>query len=119
MDLDENVVVDSDHDIAIELSGGSDSVTYVVHCIPPNFPNIKITKKQAGVSDGLMFFTPARNPFPRTPAFLAIMDNNGVPRFVRPSPERDSAELPPSCHRPRDRRTARTLFGHAPPRVVV
>ena len=39
------------------------------------------------MSDGLMFFTPARNPFPRTPAFLAIMDNNGVPRFVRPSPD--------------------------------
>ena len=84
--LDENVVVDSDHDIAIELRDGNDSVTYVVHCIPPNFPNIKITKKQAGVSDGLMFFTPARNPFPRDPAFMAIMDNNGVPRFVRHSP---------------------------------
>ena len=87
MALANNVVVDSDHDIAIELSDGNDSVTYVVHCIPANFPNIKITKKQAGVSDGLMFFTPARNPFPRTPAFLAIMDNNGVPRFVRPSPD--------------------------------
>ena len=84
--LDENVVVDSDHDIAIELRDGNGSVTYVVHCIPPNFPNIKITKKQAGVSDGLMFFTPARNPFPRDPAFMAIMDNNGVPRFVRHSP---------------------------------
>ena len=87
-DLDKNVVVDSDHDIAIELSGGGESVTYVIHCIPENFPNIKITKKQAGVSDGLMFFTPARNPFPRTPAFLAIMDNNGVPRFVKPSPDK-------------------------------
>ena len=87
-DLDKNAVVDSDQDIAIELSDGTESVTYVVHCIPSNFPNIKITKKQAGVSDGLMFFTPARNPFPRTPAFLAIMDNNGVPRFVRPSPDK-------------------------------
>ncbi len=86
--LDNNVVVDSDQDVAIELSDGSDSVTYIVHCIPPTFPNIKITKKQAGVSDGLMFFTPARNPFPRTPAFLAVMDNNGVPRFVRPSPDK-------------------------------
>ena len=84
---DENVVVDSDQDVAIELSDGGESVTYIVHCIPANFPNIKIVKKQAGVSDGLMFFTPARNPFPRTPAFLAIMDNNGVPRFVRPSPD--------------------------------
>ena len=87
MELDKNVVVDSDHDVAIELSDGDESVLYVVHCIPTDFPNVKITKKQAGVSDGLMFFTPARNPFPRTPAFLAIMDNNGVPRFVRPSPD--------------------------------
>ena len=87
MALDKDVVVDSDHDIAIELSDGNDSVTYIVHCIPLNFPNIKITKKQAGVSDGLMFFTPARLGS-RTPAFLAIMDNNGVPRFVRPSPDK-------------------------------
>ena len=87
MALDKNVVVDSDHDIAIKLSGGGESVTYVVHCIPSDFPNIKITKKQAGVSDGLMFFTPARRGS-RTPAFLTIMDNNGVPRFVRPSPDK-------------------------------
>ena len=86
MELDKNVVVDSDHDVAIELSDGDESVLYVVHCIPTDFPNIKITKKQAGVSDGLMFLTPARNVFPRNPAFMAIMDNNGVPRFVRHSP---------------------------------
>ena len=86
MELDKNVVVDSDNDVAIELSDGDESVLYVVHCIPTDFPNIKITKKQAGVSDGLMFLTPARNVFPRNPAFMAIMDNNGVPRFVRYSP---------------------------------
>ena len=86
MELDKNVVVDSDHDVAIELSDGDESVLYVVHCIPTDFPNVKITKKQAGVSDGLMFLTPARNVFPRDPAFMAIMDNNGVPRFVRHSP---------------------------------
>ena len=86
MELDKNVVVDSDHDVAIELSDGDESVLYVVHCIPTDFPNIKITKKQAGVSDGLMFLTPARNVFPRNPAFMAIIDNNGVPRFVRHSP---------------------------------
>ena len=86
MELDKNVVVDSDHDVAIGLSDGDESVLYVVHCIPTDFPNVKITKKQAGVSDGLMFLTPARNVFPRNPAFMAIMDNNGVPRFVRHSP---------------------------------
>ena len=83
MELDKNVVVDSDQDTAVELSDGGESVLYVVHCIPQNFPNIKITKKQAGVSDGLLLFAPSRNVFPRSPAFIAIMDNNGVPRFAR------------------------------------
>ena len=85
MELDKNVVVDRDHDVAIELSDGGESVLYVVHCIPSNFPKIKITKKQAGVSDGLIFWTPQRQDFPRIPAFMAIMDNNGVPRWVRDS----------------------------------
>ncbi len=85
MSLDKNVLVNSDHDVAIGLSSGGESVLYVVHCIPPAFPNIKITRKQAGVSDGLILFTPQRQPFPRVPAFMAIMDNNGVPRFVRDS----------------------------------
>ena len=82
--LDENVTVDSDQDIAVELSDGDASVTYVIHCIPSNFPNITIVKKQAGVSDGLLLFTPARGSI-YTPAFMVILDNNGVPRFVRDS----------------------------------
>ena len=44
-DVDEAVVVDSDHDIAIELSDGQNSVTYVVHCIPSDFPEIRVAKK--------------------------------------------------------------------------
>ena len=85
MSVDKNVLVNSDHDVAIGLNGGGESVLYVVHCIPPAFPNIKITRKQAGVSDGLILFTPLRQSFPRVPAFMAIMDNNGVPRFVKDS----------------------------------
>lgn len=81
-DVDEAVVVDSDHDIAIEVGDGQCSVTYVVHCIPPDFPEIKVVKKQAGVSDGLMFMNlgikGASPPF-----FMVVMDNNGVPRFHR------------------------------------
>lgn len=81
-DVDEAVVVDSDHDIAIEVSDGQSSVTYVVHCIPPDFPEIKVVKKQAGVSDNLMFMNlgiKGINP----PFFMVVMDNNGVPRFHR------------------------------------
>ncbi len=80
-----NVIVDRDQDVAIELSDGGTSVTYVVHCIPATFPNITIVKKQVGVSDGLLFVTPARQTFPNPPAFMAILDNNGVPRFVKDS----------------------------------
>lgn len=81
-DVDEAVVVDSDHDIAIEVSDGQCSVTYVVHCIPPDFPEVSVVKKQAGVSDGLMFMNlgiKGVNP----PFFMVVMDNNGVPRFHR------------------------------------
>lgn len=81
-DMDEAVVVDSDHDIAIEVGDGQCSVTYVVHCIPPDFPEIKVVKKQAGVSDGLMFMNlgiKGVNP----PFFMVVMDNSGVPRFHR------------------------------------
>ena len=83
--LDNNVIVDSDQDVAIELSDGGTAVTYVVHCIPATFPNITIVKKQAGVSDGLLFVTLAQQTFPNPPAFMAILDNNGVPRFVKDS----------------------------------
>lgn len=85
MSLDRNVLVNRHHDVAVRLSGGGESATYIVHCIPPNFPSIKITKKQAGVSDGLILLTPLRQDFPRVPGFMAVMDNNGVPRFVRDS----------------------------------
>ena len=81
-DMDEAVVVNSDHDIAIEVGDGQCSVTYVVHCIPPDFPEIKVVKKQAGVSDGLMFMNlgiKGVNP----PFFMVVMDNSGVPRFHR------------------------------------
>ena len=81
-DVDEAVVVNSDHDIAIEVGDDLCSVTYVVHCIPPDFPEIRVAKKQAGVSDGLMFMTlglKGVNP----PFFMVVMDNNGVPRFHR------------------------------------
>lgn len=81
-DVDEAVVVNSDHDIAIEVGDGQCSVTYVVHCIPTDFPEIRVVKKQAGVSDGLMFMNlglkGASPPF-----FMVVMDNNGVPRFHR------------------------------------
>ena len=69
------ITVDQDDDIAIELSDAGDTVTYVVHCLPDAFPAIDILSRQAGVSDGLLLVSPS--------GYLAIIDNNGVPRFHR------------------------------------
>ena len=58
--LDVEVTVNSDHDIAIHLSvaGATEAATYVVHCIPPAFPDIKIMKRTKQASDGLLLVAP-------------------------------------------------------------
>ena len=75
-----SVRVNSDHDIAIEVSGARGSATYVLHCIPPDFPDITLEARTAAVSDGVLLMTPGL-PGSGT-SFLAIVDNNGVPRSV-------------------------------------
>ena len=37
--LNAPLTVDADHDIAIEVSGGGYTATYVVHCLPADFPD--------------------------------------------------------------------------------
>lgn len=73
--LDLRLTVTADHDVAIEVRRGAARSTYVVHCLPADFPRIRILEKSARVSEGLLFVTPR--------PFLAIVDNNGVPRFHR------------------------------------
>ena len=80
--LDAHVRVDQDRDVAIRLSGGSETATYVIHCLPTDFPKIRVLKTTAGVSDGLMLVTP-RYDHQGVYRFSAIIDNNGVPRFHR------------------------------------
>ena len=46
--LDVQVTVNGDHDVAIELRDGGDTTTYVVHCIPSDFPDIKILRDRGG-----------------------------------------------------------------------
>ena len=72
--LDASVAVNGDHDVVIELSDGGAAIRYVVHCIPTDFPNIRILKKTAGASDGLLFISFAENKY------HAVVDYNGVPR---------------------------------------
>ena len=96
--LDVRLTVDADHDIVLELSDGAHAATYVVHCLPRTFPDIKVRTRTAGVSDGLLLITPEYHycdpPLPPTTClhgnlkgearhFIAMVDNNGVPRYHR------------------------------------
>ena len=86
--LDAQVTVDGDDDIAIELSDDGESMTYVVHCLPSKFPDIRILKKTEQVADGLLFML-ARIGGGNPTGYLTIVDNNGVPRFHREEIGRD------------------------------
>ena len=81
--LDVEVAVNMNHDLAIEMSASGATATYVVHCLPTNFPDITVLKKSEGASEGLLFVTPESftGRTVRTGRYLAIIDYNGVPRF--------------------------------------
>ena len=68
-------------DIPITLTGSEGaSTTYVLHCLADDFPAI-ITEKKPGAWDGLITIgVPTFSP--ASPAsYLAMIDNNGVPRI--------------------------------------
>ena len=75
-----SVTVNEDHDVAIEVSDPRGVAGYHVHCIPPDFPDITIEARTDAVTDGLLLMTPSVRRAGRS--FLAIVDNNGVPRWV-------------------------------------
>ena len=81
--LEVEVTVDGDHDVAVELSDGGDTTTYVVHCLPAAFPDIVILAKTDQVKDGLLLVAPTYGAYSTNTTYLAILDNNGVPRFHR------------------------------------
>ena len=81
--LDTHITVNDDHDVAIELTDDGSITTYVVHCLPPDFPDIRILKKTDSVPDGLLFVTPRYGTYGNHVTFTAILDYNGVPRFHR------------------------------------
>ena len=81
--LDARVTLNDDHDIAIELSDTGGTAIYVVHCLPSDFPDIVVLTKTAAVSDGFLFLAPHYEDASGKHAFLAVLDNNGVPRFHR------------------------------------
>ena len=81
--LDVELGVDENHDIVVEVSDDGVTATYIVHCIPDNFPDVRILKKTARASEHLMVVVPVVRPgiSRSTHKFVAIMDTNGVPRF--------------------------------------
>ena len=74
--LEAQVSVSDDHDLAVELSDSHGTATYVVHCIPSGFPQIRVLTRADGASGGLLFATPDAE-------HMTIIDYNGVPRFHR------------------------------------
>ena len=81
--LNASVPVGGDHDVVIEVSDGGESRTYVVHCLPAAFPTIEILTRTGQVKDGLLLLTPAYGGYSTRTTFMAVVDNNGVPRFHR------------------------------------
>ena len=81
--LEVAVTVDADHDVAVQLSEGGETATYVVHCLPDAFPDIAILAKTDRVKDGLLLVAPTYGAYSTNTTFLAVLDNNGVPRFHR------------------------------------
>ena len=76
------VTVGGGHDVAIELSAGGETERYVVHCIPTDFPTIRILTKTAGASDGLLFVSVGGD----ASGYDMIVDYHGVPRYHSAAP---------------------------------
>ena len=81
--LDTLITVSRNDDIAVEPSAADGTVTYVVHCVPHDFPRINILTTSERVTDGLLLINPRRGDGPVEDIFMAVVDNNGVPRFHR------------------------------------
>ena len=81
--LNASVTVEEDHDLAIEVSDAGGTTTYVVHCLPATFPTVNVLTKTDQVKDGLLLLTPTYGGYNDRVGFMAVLDNNGVPRFHR------------------------------------
>ena len=84
---DMRVRMAGDEDLAVELSrpGTDERTAYVVHCVPPEFPDIEIVSREPGTAPGLLLVTPyySSSGSGGLVSYLAMLDDNGVPRFLR------------------------------------
>ena len=79
---------DEDLVVAVEAPGTEGHTAYVVHCVPLDFPEAEVLRKEAGTAPGLLLVTPyhtPNGPDRETESWLAVLDDNGVPRFARRS----------------------------------
>ena len=81
--LEAEITVDADHDVAVRVSDGGATATYVVHCLPAAFPDIAILARTDRVKEGLLLVAPTYGAYSTNTTFLAVLDNNGVPRLHR------------------------------------
>ncbi len=81
------VVLRHDQDLAIVVSDGGDSATYAVHCVGLDFPRVWTVGRAPGRRDGLLLVDPTyMGEDGEEVSHIAILDDNGVPRFHRRVP---------------------------------
>ena len=71
--LHADVIVSDNEAVVIRLTDTDGTATYVVHCLPGDFPTLSVLPGAAAPTGGLLFIT--------IPGYYAIVDYNGVPRF--------------------------------------
>ena len=94
--LDVQVPVDKDHDIVVELSDTGGTRTYVVHCLPADFPRVTVLHKSEQAAGGLLFVTPKYEPT----SYVAIIDYHGVPRYHAGYGSQDAGNFQPHADGP-------------------
>ena len=81
------VVLRHDQDLAIVVSDGGDSATYAVHCVGLDFPRVWTVGRAPRRRDGLLLVDPTyADESGEAVSHIAILDDNGVPRFHRRIP---------------------------------
>ena len=73
-----------DQDISVEVSRASAATErYTVHCLAEDFPEIEVVRADPEASTDLILVSPKFRENGERKSYLAILDNNGVPRFRR------------------------------------
>ena len=71
--VSDQVTAGGNTDVPIVVSDRDESTEYVVYCVAPEFPDIRVISQTDGVTDGLLFMMVSD--------YLAVVDNNGIPRY--------------------------------------